>query len=94
VAEPARGLAHDVGWLTAGLVVVLAGSAGATGVLCTTGSPQTMAAASFSGSLAFATLWFHLTSPVGRDGVWHRAVVHRPPLAAGPSGLDVGYWAQ
>lgn len=70
VAEPARGLAHDVGWLTAGLVIVLAASAGATGVLCATGSPQTMVAASFSGSLAFATLWFHLTSPVGRESAF------------------------
>jgi hypothetical protein len=70
LVEPARGLAHDVGWLTAGLVVVLATSALITGVLCLTGSWMAMVAAAYTASLAFATLWFRLTAPVGAESAF------------------------
>jgi hypothetical protein len=70
LVEPALGLAHDVGWLTAGLVVVLATSAVITGILCTTGSWMAMVAAAFTSSLAFATLWFRLTAPVGPESAF------------------------
>lgn len=68
--EPARGLAHDVVWLSAGLVSVLTTSAVVTGALCATGSSVTPVAAGFTGSLAFATLWFHLTAPVGHQSAF------------------------
>jgi hypothetical protein len=70
LVEPAHGLAHDVGWLTAGLVVVLAASTMITGVLCVRGSGIAMVAASFTASLALATLWFRLTAPVGSESAF------------------------
>lgn len=70
LVEPAHGLAHDVGWLTAGLVVVLATSAVITGILCVTGSWTAMVAAAFTASLALATLWFRLTAPVGAESAF------------------------
>ncbi len=69
VVEPARGLAHDVVWLSAGLVAALTAAAAVTGVLCATGSRLLPVAAGFTGWLAFATLWFHVTSPLGHQSV-------------------------
>jgi hypothetical protein len=68
--QPTRGLAHDVAWLTGGLVAVLSASAAITGALCAIGSRVSLVSAGFTGSLAFATLWFKLTAPAGHGSAW------------------------
>ncbi len=87
VVEPSRGLAHDVVWLSAGLVAALTASAAITGVLCATGSRLLPVAAGFTGWLAFATLWFRLTSPLGHQSV--PATVRSIVILLVPLGLMV-----
>jgi len=63
LVQAPRGLAHNVAWLTGGLLALIAAGAVSTAALWFFDSPAWMVGASLTASLAFATAWFHLSAP-------------------------------